>query len=321
MQQGDKGLVTIIGGSGFIGTQLVQQMARKGYRIRVGVRRPDLAGHLRPLGAVGQIQPVQVNIRNSDSVTRAVNGADIVINLVGIGHEGGKQRFRAVHTMGAANVATSAAEAKVATLVQMSALGADAESESNYFRTKALGEAEVLKAFPKAIIMRPSLVFGQDDTIFNRFGMISRMSPFIPVIHGNTKFQPAYVGDVATAFVAAAEGHAKPGKTYELGGPDVETMKQLMARVLHEAHRSKPLIPVPAALAKFGAWFTQILPNPILTVDQVIQLGMDNVVSDSAAKDKRTFAGLGVTPTPMDDVLPDYMWRFRKHGQFEHVEA
>lgn len=321
MQQGDKGLVTIIGGSGFIGTQLVQQMARKGYRIRVGVRRPDLAGHLRPLGAVGQIQPVQVNIRNFDSVARAVNGAEMVINLVGIGHEGGKQRFRAVHTMGAANVATAAAEAKVATLVHMSSLGADAESESAYFRSKALGEAEVLNAFPKTIIVRPSLVFGPDDTIFNRFGMIARMSPVMPVIHGKTQFQPVYVGDVAAAIVTAAEGAAKPGKTYELGGPEVENMHQLMERVLREAHRSKPLLPVPAGLARFGAWFTQILPYPILTVDQVHQLASDNLVSESAVKDKRTLAGLGITATPMDEILPNYMWRFRKHGQFEHVEA
>lgn len=321
MQQGDKGLVTIIGGSGFIGTQLVQQMARKGYRIRVGVRRPDLAGHVRPLGSVGQIQPVQVNIRNYESVARAVNGARFVINLVGIGHESGKQRFRAVHTMGAANVARAAAEAGVDSLVQMSALGADTQSESIYFRTKAMGEDEVFKAYPKAVIVRPSLVFGQDDTIFNRFGMIARLSPFMPVIHGKSKFQPVYVGDVAAAIVAAVEGKAKPGKIYELGGPDVETMKQLMQRVLHEAHRSKPLIPVPAALAKFGAWFTQILPSPILTVDQVVQLGLDNVVSDAAIKDKRTLAGLDITGTPMGDILPDYMWRFRKHGQFEHAEA
>lgn len=321
MQQGDKGLVTIIGGSGFVGTQLVQQFARKGYRIRVGVRRPDLAGHVRPLGAVGQIQPVQVNVRNYDSVARSVEGADIVVNLVGIGNESGKQRFRAVHTMGAANVATAAAEARVSTLIQMSALGADAESESAYFRTKALGEAETLKAFPKAVIVRPSLIFGQDDTIFNRFGMIARWSPIMPVIHGSSKFQPVYVSDVAAAIVATAQGKAKSGKAYELGGPDVETMKQLMARVLHEANRAKPLLPVPATIAKFGAWFTQILPNPILTVDQVEQLGLDNIVSDAANKDKRTLVGLGVTATPMDDVLPDYMWRFRKHGQFEHVEA
>lgn len=321
MQQGDKGLVTIIGGSGFIGTQLVQQMARKGYRIRVGVRRPDLAGHLRPLGSVGQIQPIQVNIRNYESVARAVNGADVVVNLVGIGHEGGKQRFRAVHTMGASHVATAAADAKVPTLIHMSALGANPDSESAYFRTKAMGEAEVLKAFPKAILIRPSLVFGQDDTIFNRFGMISRLFPVMPVIHGGSKFQPAYVSDVAAAILAAAEGEARSGKAYELGGPEVETMKQLLARVLREANRTRPLIPVPAGLAKFGAMLTQILPNPILTVDQVIQLGTDNVVSETAIKDKRTLAGLGVTPTPMDEVLPDYMWRFRKHGQFEQVEA
>lgn len=321
MQQHDKGLVTVIGGSGFIGTQLVQEFARKGYRIRVGVRRPDLAGHVRPLGAVGQIQPIQVNIRNYESVARSVQGADIVVNLVGILAESGKQRFRAVQTMGAANVATAAAEAGVPTLVHMSALGADPESPSAYARSKALGEQEVLKAFPNAVIIRPSVIFGQGDGFTNLFGSLSRLLPVMPVIEGGTRFQPVYVGDVADALLAASEGKAKPGKIYELGGPEIETMKELLVRILREANRDRPLLPVPSGLARFGAWFTQLLPNPILTVDQVIQLGIDNVVSDEALKDKRTLAALGVSPTSMDTILPTYMWRFRKHGEFEKVEA
>mgnify|MGYP000684077891 CR=1 FL=1 len=314
-------IVTIFGGSGFVGTQIVQDLARKGYRIRVAVRRPDLAGHVKPLGAVGQIQPIQANVRNPESVARAVMGADIVINLTGILFESGRQRFRAVHAMGAKNVAAASKKAGVATLVHMSAIGADTASESAYGRSKALGEADVLKVYPDAVIIRPSLIFGQGDGLFNLFGSLARISPILPVIEGATKFQPVYVGDVAEAFVAAAEGKAKPGAIYELGGPETETMHEIMSRVVHETGRGNVLLPLPTSLAKLMAFFTGLLPNPMLTVDQVIQLGTDNVVSDSAKKQKRTLDGLGVTPTAMDAVLPTYMWRFRKHGQFDKVEA
>lgn len=314
-------IVTIFGGSGFVGTQIVQDLARKGYRIRVAVRRPDLAGHVKPLGSVGQIQPIQANVRNADSVARAVTGADIVINLTGILFEGGRQRFRAVHTMGAKNVAVAAKKAGVATLVHMSAIGADTASKSAYGRSKALGEADVLKAFPDAVIIRPSLIFGQGDGFFNLFGSLARLSPVLPVISGSTRFQPVYVGDVAEAFVAAVEGKAKPGAIYELGGPEIETMQDIMQRVVDETGRGNILLPLPTPLARLLAFFTGLLPNPLLTVDQVIQLGTDNVVSDAAKKQKRTLEGLGVTPTVMDAVLPTYMWRFRKHGQFDKVEA
>lgn len=314
-------LVTIFGGSGFVGTQLVQQLARKGYRIRVAVRRPDLAGHVKPLGSVGQIVPIQANIRNMESIQRAVAGADIVINLVGIRSEAGRQRFRAVHTMGAKNVAEAARKAGAETLVHMSALGADDKSQSNYARTKALGEQDVLKAFPNAIIMRPSVIFGQGDGFFNLFGALARLSPILPLVGANTKFQPIYVGDVADAFAAAATGKAKPGKTYELGGPEVETMRQLMQRMLKQTGRTNMLLPLPAALAKFKAFFLQLLPSPLLTVDQVTLLESDNVVSDEATKQKRTLAAFGVLPTSMEVILPTYMWRFRKHGQFEKIEA
>ncbi|UJQ93292.1 complex I NDUFA9 subunit family protein [Mariluticola halotolerans] len=314
-------IVTIFGGSGFVGTQLVQELARKGYRIRVAVRRPDLAGHVKPLGAVGQIVPIQANIRNIASIERAVAGADIVINLVGLLFEGGRQRFRAVHTQGAKNIAVAAARAGAGALVHMSALGADPESESASARSKALGEAEVLKAYPEAVIIRPSIIFGQGDGFFNMFGFLARISPVLPLIGGKTQFQPVYVGDVAEAFALAAEGKVKTGKIYELGGPDVETMRELMQRVLHETARKRPLLPVPMPLAKFKAAFLQLLPSPMLTVDQVIQLDRDNVVSDEAIKQKRTFAAFGITPTTMDAILPTYMWRFRKHGQFEHIAA
>lgn len=319
MERTHKGLVTIFGGSGFVGTQVVQLLAREGYRIRVAVRRPDLAGHVKPLGAVGQIQPIQANVRNIESVQRAVAGADIVINLVGILFEGGRQKFRAVQGMGAKNVAEASAQAGVSSLVHMSAIGADVESDSNYARSKALGEQEVLKAFPKAIIMRPSLIFGQDDGFFNKFGFLARMSPVMPVIGGKSNFQPVFVGDVAKAIAAAAQGAGKEGATYELGGPDVETMRDLMARTLKESGRSNMLVPVPTALAKFKAMFLQILPSPLLTVDQVELLQHDNVVSDTAKKKKLTLAAFGIQPTSMDTILPTYMWRFRKHGQFSKV--
>lgn len=321
MERTKKGLVTIFGGSGFVGTQVVQSLARQGYRIRVAVRRPDLAGHVCPLGTVGQIQPIQANIRNMDSVKRAVEGADIVINLVGILFESGRQKFRAVQTMGAKNVAEAAAAAGAKTLVHMSAIGADLESDSVYARSKALGEEEVLHAFPSAIIMRPSLIFGQGDGFFNKFGALARLSPVLPMIGTKSRFQPVYVGDVADAFAAAAQGAVKNGTIYELGGPDVETMRELMERVLRETQRSNLLVPVPASFAKLKAWFLQILPSPLLTVDQVVLLQHDNVVSEEATKKKRTLAAFGILPTSMDTILPSYMWRFRKHGQFSKIEA
>lgn len=312
-------LVTIFGGDGFVGTQLVQKLARQGYRIRVAVRRPDLAGHVKPLGTVGQIVPIQANIRNKPSIERAVAGSDIVINLVGIMAEKGRQRFRAVHTMGAKNIAEAAKKAGASTLVHMSALGADTESESAYQRSKAMGEVEVLKAFPKAVIIRPSIIFGQGDGFFNFYGALVRLFPVLPLIGGKSKFQPIFVGDVAEAFACAVNGDVKTGKIYELGGADVETMRQLIQRLLVEAQCNRLLIPVPTGLAKFKAWFIQLLPWKLLTVDQVTLLGYDNVVSPEAIKQKRDLAAFGIKPTSMDAILPTYLWRFRKHGQFDKV--
>ncbi len=315
-------LVTIFGGSGFVGTQVVQALARAGYRVRVAVRRPDLAGHVKPLGNVGQVMPIQANVRNLESVQRAVRGAGVVINLVGIGHERGRQRFRAVHTMGARNVAEAARQAGVQTLVHMSALGADPQSPSNYARTKALGEAEVLAAFRNAVIIRPSIIFGPGDSFFNRLGAMARYLPVLPVIGAKAKVQPIYVGDVAAAFLAAAEGKVKAGRIYEIGGPETATQHELMQRVLAETQRSNLLLPIPSGIGKLLALPFAILPfKPLITTDQVEQLQLDNVVSDAARKEKRTLAAFGVTPTAMDAILESYLWRFLKNGQFDRQTA
>jgi NADH dehydrogenase len=315
-------LVTIFGGSGFVGTQLVQLLARAGYRIRVAVRRPDLAGHVKPLGAVGQVMPIQANVRNLESVQHAVRGAGTVINLVGIGFESGRQRFRAVHTMGARNVAEAARQAGAAVLVHMSALGADLQSPSSYARSKELGEAEVFSAFPKAIVIRPSIIFGQGDSFFNKHGSIARFLPILPVIGAKAKAQPIYVGDVAEAFVGAVEGKVKAGRIYELGGPETETQLQLVQRVLAETQRSNLLVPIPAGVGKLLALPFAILPwTPLLTADQVELLQIDNVVSEQAKKDKRTLSAFGVQPTAMDAILESYLWRFMKNGQFDRQTA
>lgn len=312
-------LVTIFGGSGFVGNHLVQLLARKGYRIRVAVRRPDLAGEVRMYGGVGQIVPVQANLRNEASVQRAAAGSDIVINLVGIGHEGGKQSFDAVHVQGAAAVARAAKATGATALVHMSALGVDKAAEvSAYAASKFNGEQAVLEAYPNAVIVRPSLMFGQGDGFFNLMGTLARLFPVMPLISGKTLFQPVFVGDVAEAIVLAAEGAVKTGRAYELGGPDVETHKALMQRILREAGRNRPLLPVPSGLMKLFASILGFLPiKPLITADQVELLGIDNVVSDAAIKDKRTLAAFGIAPTSMDDILPTYMWRFRRHGQFD----
>ena len=314
-------LVTIFGGSGFIGRHLTQVLAKRGWRVRVAVRRPDLAGHLQPLGAVGQIHAVQANLRYPDSVARAVEGADAVVNLVGILHEGGRQTFSAVQAQGPRIVAEAARRAGVASLVQMSAIGADAASPADYARSKAAGEAAVLAAFGEAMILRPSIVFGPEDQFFNRFANMARFLPFLPLIGGGeTRFQPVYVGDIAEAAARALEGRAKSGTVYELGGPEVKTFKALMEYILTTTGRSRPLLPLPFAIARLQASVLEMLPAPLLTVDQVRLLETDNVVSAAAESDKRTLAGLGIAPTTIEAVVPGYLYRFRKHGQFERAE-
>lgn len=310
-------LITIFGGSGFVGRQVVQELARQGYRIRVAVRRPDLAGDVKPLGGVGQILPIQANVRYPDSVIRAVRGSDIVINLTGILSEGGKQRFDTVQNVGAKNVAEAAKVAGVKTLVHMSAIGANKQAQSAYARSKALGEEAVLREYPNAIVIRPSVIFGLDDGFFNLFGAISRLSPILPLVGGNTKMQPIYVGDVAEAFAVAANGGVKGGKIYEIGGPQTQTMRELMERLLIETGRNNLLLPVPNPIAKLIGSMLQLLPNPWLTADQVTLLQHDNVVSDEAKQQKRTLSAFGVEPTTMAAILPTYMWRFKKNGQYE----
>lgn len=315
-------LVTVFGGSGFVGTQIVQLLARAGYRVRVAVRRPDLAGHVKPLGAVGQVMPIQANVRNLESVQRAVKGASAVINLVGIGYESGRQRFRAVQTMGARNIAEASKQAGVTTLVHMSALGADPQSPTPYARSKGLGEAEVMAAFKDAIVIRPSIIFGPGDMFFNRLASMARMLPVLPVIGAKSRFQPIYVGDVAAAFLGAVEGKVKPGRVYEIGGPETATQLELMQRVLAETHRRNPLLPVPAAIGKLLALPFAFLPwAPLITADQVDLLQLDNVVSAEALKEKRTLAAFGVTPTAMDPILESYLWRFMRNGQFDRQAA
>ena len=309
-------LVTVFGGSGFLGRHVVRALAQEGCRIRVAVRRPELAGHLRPMGRVGQIHAVQANLRYPHSVTAAVRGADIVINLVGILFERGRQRFDAVQAQGAEAVAL-AAKSVGARLVHVSAIGADADSPSRYARTKAEGERRVLAALPEAAIMRPSIVFGPEDDFFNRFGALARLSPALPLPGGgHTRFQPVFVGDVAGAIAKAAVGKVKPGAIYELGGPDVRSFKELMAFVLATIQRRRLLIPAPFALMKLQAAFLQFLPKPPLTPDQVELLKRDTVVSDDAKRDGWTLEGLGIVPESMAAIVPTYLWRFRKTGQF-----
>lgn len=312
-------LVTIFGGSGFVGRHLVRALAKRGWRIRVAVRRPDLAGHLQPLGVVGQIQPVQANLRYPDSVARAAEGSTAIVNLVGILYQSGAQRFDAVQAEGALAVA-KAAKQEGARLVQMSAIGADGDSASDYGRTKALGEAAARAERPDAIIMRPSIVFGPEDDFFNRFAALARISPFLPLIGGGeTKFQPVFVGDVAQAIAKAVDGEARGGTTYELGGPEVKSFRELMELTLQEIGRKRLLLPLPFAVARLQAFFMEFMPKPMLTRDQVTMLERDNVVSADAIREQRTLEGLGIDPTAMRTILPSYLWRYRKAGQFTKI--
>lgn len=310
-------LVTVFGGSGFLGRHLVRALARRRYRVRVAVRRPDLAGHLQPLGTVGQIHAVQANVRYPASVEAAVRGSSVVVNLVAVLYERGAQRFEVVHTLGSERVALAAA-AHGARVIHVSAIGANENSRSAYARTKAQGEKLVLAAEPGATIFRPSVLFGPEDDFFNRFASLARFTPALPLIGGGrTKFQPAYAADVAEAIALAVDGRTKAGTIYELGGPEVRTFRQLMEYVLAITGRKRLLVPVPFLLARLQAAFLQFLPNPPLTPDQVELLRYDNIVSEEAARERRTFEGLGIAPTTIEAVAPSYLWRFRKTGQFQ----
>ena len=309
-------LVTIFGGSGFVGRHLVQALARRGYRIRVAVRNPNAAHHLQPLGNVGQIQAIQANLRHRGSIDRAVLGADCVVNLVGILTESRKQSFDAIQAAGARAVA-EATQAVGARLVHLSAIGADPQSESVYARSKAAGEAAALETIKDAVIFRSSIIFGPEDDFFNRFANMARFSPFLPLIGGgHTRFQPVYVSDVAEAIALAVDGKVAGGRVYELGGPRVLTFRECMEEVLEVTERKRLLLPLPWALANLMGQVFQLLPKPLLTVDQVTQLKVDNVVSPAAEKDGRTFQGLGIRPQGMEAILPTYLWTYRATGQF-----
>lgn len=307
-------LVAIFGGSGFLGRHVVRALAREGWRVRVGVRYPNTAHFLRPMGRVGQIQIVKANLLKADDVAEMMREADAVINLVGILFQRGLQRFRAVHIEGAETVARTAAEHGVGRLIHFSALGASGESPSQYSRSKAEGEKCVRTAFPAATIMQPSVVFGPEDDFFNRFAALARLSPVLPLIGGgHTRFQPVYAGDVALATLAALGNSSAKSTTFELGGPEIMTLREVMQFVLRETRRRRLLMNVPFGLAKFQAAFLGLLPKPPLTLDQVRLLQSDNIVTPGAAG----LAQLGVTPTTVEAIVPAYLWRFRKAGEFE----
>jgi uncharacterized protein YbjT (DUF2867 family) len=313
----NRALITIYGGSGFIGRHVVRAIAKTGARMRVAVRRPELAGHLQPLGGVGQINAVQANVRFPDSLLAAAEGADAVVNLVGILFPSGKQTFTSVQDEGARHVAEAARKVGVNALVHVSAIGADKDSPSAYARSKAEGEAAVRGLFPDAVILRPSVVFGPEDDFFNRFAALARLAPVLPLIGGGkTKFQPVFAGDVAKAVMAGLAGEAKPGAPYELGGPEVLTLRQVMERVLTYAMRKRWLVPESFWLAKLQAAFLQLLPKPPLTIDQVRLLQSDNVVSEDARRARRTLGGLGIEPVAVAAVVPAYLEQFRPRGQF-----
>jgi uncharacterized protein YbjT (DUF2867 family) len=307
-------LVTVFGGSGFLGRHAVRALAGAGWRVRVCVRHPNLANYLVPMGRVGQIQLVKTNVLDADAVATAIHGADAVVNLVGILYQSGHQEFDAVHADAAETIAKAAKVAGVQSLVHVSSAGVDEDSESVYARTKAEGERRVRGAFAAATILRPSLVFGPEDNFFNRFAALARLTPALPLIGGGkTKFQPVFVGDVADAILKCIQDPATRGRLYELGGPGIYSFKELLELMLRETHRKRLLVPVPFAIGMLQATFLQLLPNPLLTRDQVRLLKTDSVVSPGAL----TLRDLGIEPDSLEAILPSYLWRFRREGQFD----
>jgi uncharacterized protein YbjT (DUF2867 family) len=316
-------LVTIFGGSGFVGRYIARRMAKEGWRVRVAVRRPNEALFVKPYGTPGQVEPLGCNIRDDASVRAMLRGADAVVNCVGILNRSGKNTFDAVQAEGAGRIARIATEEAVGQLVQVSAIGADAGSDSEYARTKAQGEAAVLAAFPTAVILRPSIIFGTEDGFFNRFASMARLGPVLPVVGAETRFQPVHVDDVAAAAVKGILGQAAPG-IYELGGPEVDTFRGLMGRMLAVIQRRRAVVNVPFFLARimgFGFDMLQavtlgLIENKMITRDQVRNLARDNVVAPGA----KGFADLGIAPTAMEAVLPDYLWRYRPSGQYAAIK-
>ena len=316
-------LVTIYGGSGFVGRYIARRLAQEGWRVRVAVRRPNEAMHVKPYGTPGQVEPVLCNIRDDASVRAVMQGADAVVNCVGILSETGKNRFDAVQAEGPARVARIAAEMGIARMVQISAIGADPESKSDYARTKALGEQAVLEHMPQAVILRPSIVFGAEDQFFNRFARMAQFGPILPVVGAETRFQPVYVDDVARAALLAVQGKAAPG-IYEQGGPDVSTFRALMGQMLDVIQRRRMIVNIPFPVARMMAFGFDMLNKVTLglvpaqiTRDQVRNLAQDNVVSEGA----KGFADLGITPISLESVLPDYLWPYRPSGQYASIKA
>jgi len=303
-------IATVFGGAGFIGRHVVQRLARQGFIVRVAGRDTEKAGRLRTLGAVGQVVPVAASVTEEGSVARAVAGAEAVVNLVGILFERKPGDFQRIQAEGAGRVARLAAAAGARRLVHLSAIGADAGSASLYARTKAEGEAAVRAAFPAATILRPSVVFGPEDQFFNRFAALAALLPVMPVVCGGTRFQPVYVGDVADAVMAAIAREDAQGRTYELGGPRVMTMREVLEFVLEQTHRRRPLLPMPEGLLRLQARLGELLPTPPLTRDQLILLGRDNVVAEGAPG----LADLGISPKAVEAIVPAYLARFRPGG-------
>jgi len=317
-----QGLVTVFGGSGFVGGQVVRALAKAGYRVRVAVRQPNLAYRMRMLGDVGQIEVVQANARVPSSVARALDGAEGCVNLVGVLWESGRQKFQSIHAMAARNIAEAAAKAGVTRLVHVSAIGAKADSESKYFRSKADGEAAVRAAFPGATIVRPSLVFGVEDKFFNKFAQIAALAPVMPLVGGDTRVQPVFVGDVAAVIAKAVASPAAAGVTYELGGPTVYTMREILQLILTETGRARPLValpwPIASLIGSLGDIQASILPiAPPLTSDQVEMLKTDNVAEGGLPG----LAEAGVVPTAVEAVVPTYLYRYRKGGQYAETPA
>ena len=315
-------VVTVFGGSGFVGRHAVEALARDGWRVRAAMRRPDLAGHLQPLGDVGQICAVQANVRFANSVRRAVSGAEAVVNLAGIVTQSGRQTFKAVHVAGARAIASAAREAGIKSIVHLSTLAASPRSSSRYARSKMAGESAVLEELPRSMILRPSIIFGPEDKLFNRLAAIALVSPVLGLIgSGRTQFQPVYVGDVAAAIAAACAGKARPHTIYEFGGPELVTFRNLLDRTLDWSGRRRHYLPIPFWLAKLVALLTVPLPNSLrpFTVDQVHCLQTDSVVSENAEAEGRTLAGLGVeNPHTIVSIVPTYLERFHPRGQFAH---
>ena len=316
-------IITVFGGSGFIGRHVVRALARAGYRVRVASRRPHLAQDLRVMGVVGQVQLVQANLRVAASVDRAVEGASGVVNLVGVLSESGRQTFSRLHAQGARTVARAAAAAGIERLVHVSAIGADPDSPSRYGRTKAEGERLVREAQPAATILRPSIVFGPGDSFFNRFASMARWVPALPLFGGGkTRFQPVFAGDVGKAVLTAFESEAARGQTYELGGPGTYSFAELMRYILDTIDRPRFLMPLPwfaGSLVAMMSELAAVLPfvEPVLTRDQLVQLKRDNVVADGA----KTLADLGIEPETIDAIVPSYLVRYRRHGQFHERQA